>query len=278
MMQQYFVMLLLGLSLIVPIQLEATPSAPYTITLIWPAPLPAPDLVFQDYRRLHRVSTTQTYDAAVCTTPVNVQTCQETITQSGTYVYVVVADGENTGSSDYRNAGTVWLNLSETVVPPLHLMAQALPTSEMPVIPQGQLRVVSVDSQDTLGGNYAGTHALDGDPATMWHTEWYQRTAPLPHAITLDLGREYLVGGFRYLPRQDGQPHGTIAEYQCWVSPDNLTWGTAVATGTFAANMSDKTVRFPAKRGRYVRLLALSEITGQAYTSAAELNIFGIKP
>ena len=277
-MRQYFVMLLLGLSWIVPTQLEATPSAPYTITLTWVAPLPAPDITLQGYRLFRRVSTTQVYGAAVCTTPVNVQTCQETITQSGTYAYVVVADEGSAGLSDYRNAGTAWIDLSETDVPPLNLMAQVLPTSEMPVIPQGQLRVVSVDSQDTLGGNYAGTHALDGNPATIWHTEWYQRTAPLPHAITLDLGREYLVGGFGYLPRQDGHPHGTIAEYQCWVSTDNLTWGAAVAAGTFAANMSDKTVRFPAKRGRYVRLLALSEINGKAYTSAAELNIFGIKP
>jgi hypothetical protein len=158
------------------------------------------------------------------------------------------------------------------------LLAQALPTAEMPVIPQEHLRVVSVDSQETLSGNYADTQALDGDPATMWHTEWSQRTAPLPHAITLDLGREYLVGGFRYLPRQDGQPHGMVAAYQCFVSTDNLTWDTAVVGGTLAADMSEKTVRFPAKRGRYVRLLALSERHGNAYTSAAELHILGIKP
>ena len=98
------------------------------------------------------------------------------------------------------------------------------------------------------------------------------------HAITFDLGRTYFVGGFRYLPRQDGNPHGTIAEYQCFVSTDNLTWDAAVAAGTLAANMSEKTVRFPAKLGRYVRLLTFSEMNDEAYTSAAEMNIFGIKP
>src|SRR5215510_6817974 len=121
-------------------------------------------------------------------------------------------------------------------------------------IPQQQMRVVSVDSQDVVGGNYAVTNALDGNPATFWITEWYQRIAPLPHTLVLDLGGQYQVDGFRYLPRQDGEAFGTIAGYQFYVSPDGTTWGTAVATGTLAANTSEKTVRFTAKAGRYVRL------------------------
>src|SRR2546427_585056 len=142
-------------------------------------------------------------------------------------------------------------------------------------IPQQQLRVVSVDSQELVGENGAATNALDGNSATFWHTEWYQRTAPLPHTLVLDLGGQYQVDGFRYLPRQDGYVNGTIAGYEFYVSPDGTTWGTAVAAGTLAADTSEKTVRFTAKTGRYVRLVALSEINGQPWTSAAELNVFG---
>ena len=98
---------------------------------------------------------------------------------------------------------------------------------------------------------------------------------PLPHTLVLDLGGRYQVDGFRYLPRQDGNPNGTIAGYQFYVSDDGTTWGTAVAAGTLAANTTEKTVRFTAKTGRFVRLVALSEINGQPYTSAAELNFFG---
>jgi hypothetical protein len=126
-----------------------------------------------------------------------------------------------------------------------------------------------------VGGNYAATNAIDGNPATFWHTEWYQQTAPLPHTLVLDLGASYQVDGLRYLPRQDGNSNGTIADYQFYVSPDGTTWGTAVAVGTLAANTSEKTVRFTAKTGRYVRLVAVSEINGYSYTSAAELNVFG---
>src|SRR5215470_12045355 len=142
-------------------------------------------------------------------------------------------------------------------------------------IPQQQLRVVSVDSQELVGENGAATNTLDGNAATMWVTEWFQRTAPLPHTLVLDLGASYQVDGFRYLPRQDGNPNGTIADYQFYVSPDGTTWGPAVADGTLAADTSEKTVRFPAKPGRYVRLVAVSEIHGNPWTSAAELNVFG---
>ena len=106
-------------------------------------------------------------------------------------------------------------------------------------------------------------------------TEWSQRTAALPHNLVLNLGARYQVDGFRYLPRQDGNPNGTIAGYQFYVSDDGSTWGTAVAAGTLAANTTEKTVRFTAKTGRYVRLVALSEINGKPWTSVAELNIFG---
>ena len=143
------------------------------------------------------------------------------------------------------------------------------------IIPQQQMRVVSVDSQELVGENGAATNAIDGNTATFWHTEWSQRTAPLPHTLVLDLGGQYQVDGFRYLPRQDGDSNGTIAGYQFYVSADGTTWGTAVAAGTLAANTSEKTVRFTAKTGRYVRLVALSEINGKPWTSAAELNIFG---
>src|SRR2546428_565248 len=148
-------------------------------------------------------------------------------------------------------------------------------TSVGSLIPQQQFRVVSVDSQELVGENGAATNAIDGNPATFWHTEWFQRTAPLPHTLVLDLGTQYQVDGFRYLPRQDGGVNGPIAGYQFYVSSDGTTWGTAVAAGTLAANTSEKTVRFTAKTGRYVRLVAVSEINGQPWTSAAELNVFG---
>ena len=144
------------------------------------------------------------------------------------------------------------------------------------IIPQRQMRVVSVDSQEPVGENGAATNAIGGNATTLSHTKWFQRTDPLPHSLVLDLGGQYQVDGLRYLPRQDGNPNGTIARYQFYVSDNGTTWGTAVAAGTFAADTTEKTVRFTAKTGRYTLLVALSEINGNSWTSAAELNILGV--
>ena len=156
-------------------------------------------------------------------------------------------------------------------------MRVTLPTNShaTSTIPQQQMLVVSVDSQELVDGNGAATNAIDGNPTTLWRSERSQRTAPLPHTLVLHLGGRYQVDGFRYLPRQDGRSNGTIAGYQFYVSDDGSTWGTAVAAGTFAADTTEKTVRFTAKTGRYVRLVALSEINGNPWTSIAELNIYG---
>jgi F5/8 type C domain len=140
-------------------------------------------------------------------------------------------------------------------------------------VPQAQIKVVSVDSQETALESGVATNALDGKPPTLWHTEYSQRVAPMPHTLVLDLGSSYPVEGFRYLPRQDGSPNGTIARYEFFVSPDTTTWGTPVSTGTLADNTNEKTVHFPVKTGRYVRLVVLSEVKGHQYTSAAELNV-----
>jgi hypothetical protein len=84
------------------------------------------------------------------------------------------------------------------------------------------------------------------------------------------------VSGFTYLPRQDGSTHGWVGQYEFYVSADGTTWGTAVATGTFATDSTLKTVNFPATTGRYVRFRALTEVNGNPWTSCAELNVIGI--
>jgi hypothetical protein len=121
----------------------------------------------------------------------------------------------------------------------------------------------------------AGTNAIDDNPATHWHTKWRDQAAPLPHSIMLDLGAPYQVDGLRYLPRQDGSVNGTIVAYYVEVSLDGMTWYRTVDGGMFAANTDEKTVVFPASTGRYVRLIAVSEINGNPWTSAAEVRISG---
>ncbi|MGY0234674.1 endo-alpha-N-acetylgalactosaminidase family protein [Longispora urticae] len=139
-------------------------------------------------------------------------------------------------------------------------------------VDQSTMTVTSCDSAETTNEQAPCSNVLDGNSGTIWHTKWSGTAAPMPHEIVLDLGSAKSVTDLYYLPRQS-QANGRIANYEVYVSTDGTTWGTAVKTGTFANNTTEQTANFPAKTGRYVRLRALSEVGGNAWTAVAELNI-----
>ncbi|KJK51593.1 glycosyl hydrolase family 31 [Lentzea aerocolonigenes] len=144
-----------------------------------------------------------------------------------------------------------------------------------PAIAKAGQSVVHTDSAES---SQTGAKAIDGDNATMWHTAWSNvdpDPAP-PHEIQIDLGARYDVDAVHYLPRQDGGVNGRIGQYEVYVSNSTSNWGTAVATGTWASNATEKTVSFAAKTGRYLRLRALTDLSGGQYTSAAEITAIGI--
>jgi hypothetical protein len=143
------------------------------------------------------------------------------------------------------------------------------------LIPQTAWSLFYVDSEETDGEDGEATNAFDGSSSTIWHTEWYNSDPAHPHEIQINLGASYDVTGFRYLPRQDGNANGRIGQYEFYVSASPSNWGSAVATGTFANSSSEKEVTFATKTGQYVRLVALSEVNGNPWTSAAEINVLG---
>ncbi|MBJ6366663.1 discoidin domain-containing protein [Snuella sedimenti] len=143
-----------------------------------------------------------------------------------------------------------------------------------PVISQSGWTLKSVDSEETTAENGAATNAFDGDNSTIWHTQYSGSSPSHPHEIQINLGDSYNITGLKYLPRQSGS-NGTIAGYEIYVSADGTNWGTAVATGTWANNTSEKTVTFTSKTGSFIRLVATSEINGNVWTTAAEINVLG---
>lgn len=155
----------------------------------------------------------------------------------------------------------------------LAALSAAHPAAAQTVIPQAGWTLQSVDSQETSAGDYGADNAFDGNGSTMWHTQWSSGSPGAPHEIVINLGASYAVAGFRYQPRNDGNPNGRIGGYEFYVSTDGSSWGAAVASGTFANTGSEQQVSFTAKTGRYVRLRALSEVNGQPWTAVAELNV-----
>jgi galactose oxidase len=136
---------------------------------------------------------------------------------------------------------------------------------------------VTADSQETALGNDAATNAIDGDPATFWHTRWSTSVDAMPHTLTIDMHATDTVAGLTYLPRAAGPGgDGTVGQYAINLSTDGVHWGGPVSTGTFADDAALKTAAFAAAAARYVRLTALTEAGGRGqWTSAAEINLLG---
>ncbi len=134
-------------------------------------------------------------------------------------------------------------------------------------------RVVYVDSQETQCANNSAVNSIDGNSATFWHTQYCPANAPLPHEIQIDLGAAYPINRFGYLPRQDGGENGRIGQYAFYATNDLSNWGTALVTGTFANDATEKYASFANGTYRYVRLQALSEVNGGPWTSMAELDL-----
>jgi hypothetical protein len=184
---------------------------------------------------------------------------------------------EDPGLKQFNTAGT--FTVSFTVTDALGL-ADPTPATRVitvqsgaSVIPHTNWSLVSVDSQELAGENGAGVNAFDGNVTTRWHTKWLNGADPLPHEIQINLGGVYDVNGFRYLPNQI---NGRIAQWEFYVSTSTANWGTPVATGTFANDATEKEVLFTQKAGQYVRLRALSEVNGNPWTHAAEINVLGV--
>lgn len=141
-------------------------------------------------------------------------------------------------------------------------------------LPKDIWRLVYVDSEEVNDPGFA-TMSFDGDPSTIWHTRWSTGSDPYPHEIQVDLGGLYSISRFTCLNRQDGE-NGRIRDYELYISEDTLNWGNPVRTGQFANTAAPQTIIFDtAVTGRYFRLLALSEVNGNPWASAAEFTLVG---
>ena len=136
-----------------------------------------------------------------------------------------------------------------------------------------KLRVVSVDSEETGAQDNSGANAVDGNPNTYWHTQWQGGNPGLPHEIIIELIPPSIIKGFRYLPRQDESDHGTIKDYEFYVSDDGTNFGQPVNKGTFEPGKAEKITTFAPVKCRFLKLRAISEVTGQPWTSAAEIGV-----
>lgn len=167
--------------------------------------------------------------------------------------------------------GNPWTSLAE-----LNALGRSVTTVSSTDIARTNWRLHYVDSQEVSQEDGSAINAFDGDINTFWHSQWSTARSEVPHEIQINLGAMYAVNGFRYLPRQDGDPNGRIGQYEFYVSGDGAAWGAAVAQGVLADSAAETSIAFAPKTGQFIRLRALSEINGNAWTSMAELNVQGV--
>lgn len=147
-------------------------------------------------------------------------------------------------------------------------------TSVQMYINKTSWKVVSVDSEQ--GGNERKENAIDGNTSTIWHTAYGANTPTCPHEIVVDMAKEYNVTAFIYQGRSDSE-NGRVKNYELYFSNDGVTWGTTVSKGTLANTSAEQVIVLSKMvTARYFKFVALSEVNGNAWSSAAELSIQAI--
>lgn len=152
--------------------------------------------------------------------------------------------------------------------------APAAEWDETGLIPRKSCTLVRASSESSGNGKKAAC-AIDGNPGTWWHTNFQGQVAKHPHELVIDLGGQRTVRGFRYLARQDKGWNGAIKACEFYVGDSPDTFGQPAAKATLKKSKDPQDVTCEPVKGRYVRLVALSEVTGGPWASAAELGIIG---
>lgn len=138
-------------------------------------------------------------------------------------------------------------------------------------IDKAKWTVYSFDSEQ--GGNEAVRNCIDGNPSTIWHTNYGTGKTDCPHEVIIDMKQQYALSAFTYRGREDGS-NGRVADYSVYVSTSPKVWGEAAATGRMDNNSSvQKVVLKEGTKGRYLRFVIRSTHDNNMYASVAEVDV-----
>lgn len=82
-------------------------------------------------------------------------------------------------------------------------------------------RIRYADSEETRSGNCTGDKMFDLQESTYWMTV---AKDAYPHQLVIDLGGDYTVTGFRYLPRAEKGYPGMIKDYRVYVKGEDFQY------------------------------------------------------
>jgi len=115
-------------------------------------------------------------------------------------------------------------------------------------------------------------NALDNDPTTFWHTRYSPTTASPPHSLIVDLNQVKVFSSVVLTQRQGDNHNGRIRNYELYVSIDGKDWGNPIAKGVLSNRDAPQRIGVSA-RGRYVKLVALTDHSNGGWAALAEFDI-----
>ena len=135
-------------------------------------------------------------------------------------------------------------------------------------------KIVRVSSENTANGKFA-RNAIDGDPATLWHTKFSGGAAPPPHELVIDLGAEHTIRGFVYLGRQDAGWNGAVKDVEFCIGNSPDTFPAPVVRTALSKTKAPQEADFAPTKGRYVLFRVINEHSPNRFATVAELGIIG---
>lgn len=113
---------------------------------------------------------------------------------------------------------------------------------------------------------------IDGNASTVCHQRDNKK---MPIDLVIDLGENYNVRGFKYLPDQNKWSSGIITNYQFYISEDNVEW-KLVIEGEFS-NIKNNPVwqirNFSQVNARFIKLRAIRNSSNDDVAGYAELDV-----
>ncbi len=85
---------------------------------------------------------------------------------------------------------------------------------ELVTVPPMLQRLGAEITASNAENGFPATHAIDGDPMTIWHTEFSQRQVAPPYDLTVTLPRETAISALVLTQRRDNAPNGQLAEIE----------------------------------------------------------------
>lgn len=114
---------------------------------------------------------------------------------------------------------------------------------------------------------------MDGNPSTIWMLG--NELHKLPQEITIDMGTQHTITGFKYFPQQVGSTLYLISKYEFYTSMDNLHWFKQ-SEGEFSNiknNPIEQVITFKAVQSRYLRFVAKSAIGNENSVAIGEIDV-----